>query len=80
MAFLGSNGIVTSIPNCGEKICVGCEYWTGTREITYNGSGATSKNGNSAFCVLKKANTFPGQPCSCSIIIVNVLNKVTLTV
>ena len=42
MAFLGANGSVTSIPNSGEKICVGCEYWKGSRDITYNGTGATS--------------------------------------
>lgn len=65
MSLLGSNGVVTTLPNGGEKICVGCEYWTGARDVTSMGEGATSKNGESAFCILKKANTYPGQPCSC---------------
>ena len=66
MAFLGANGSVTSIPSSGEKICVGCEYWKGSRDITYNGTGATSMDDSPAFCTLKKADTYPGQPCSCS--------------
>lgn len=66
MAGIGANGSVTTHPNCGEKMCVGCEYWTGIREVTYNGTAATSKDNKSAFCKMKKANTYPNQPCLCT--------------
>lgn len=65
MAFIGANGSVTSIPNSGEKLCVGCDHWKGERELSYNNSGATSYDGSSAYCDAKKNDTFPNQPCTC---------------
>ena len=66
MPSLGPNGIVTSHPNAGEKNCVACEYWIGARDVTYNGSAATSKSNRAAKCVMKKTDTFPQQPCLCT--------------
>ena len=66
MASIGINGIVTSHPNCGEKMCVACEHWQGERDVTFNGSAATSKSNRSAFCNMKHSNTFPQQPCLCT--------------
>lgn len=66
MSFHGSNGSVTSIPCNGEKICVGCDYWKGQRKVSNNGTGATSHDSGSAYCIMKKSNTFPNQPCTCS--------------
>ncbi len=66
MAGVGANGSVTVHPNCGEKCCVACEYWTGIREVTYNGTAATSRDGQSAFCTMKKENTFPINVCRCN--------------
>ena len=65
MAMLGQNGKVTTFPNNGEKLCVGCEYWRGPRELTYNGSAATSVSGQPAMCEIKRANVLPQQPCAC---------------
>lgn len=65
MAGIGANGSITTYPNCGEKLCAGCEYWTGIREVTYNGTAATSKDNKSAFCIMKRINTYPNQPCLC---------------
>ncbi len=65
MAFIGSKGAVTSIPCNGEKICVGCDHWKGQREISYNGIGATSIDNSRAYCIIKKDNTYPNQPCTC---------------
>ena len=67
MAGLGPNGMVTTHPNCGEKICVGCEHWTGSREVTHMGFAATSKDSKPAFCKMKKGDTYPINVCSCSI-------------
>jgi len=66
MAGIGPNGIVTTHPSSGEKICVGCEYWTGARDVTYNGTAATSRDKYAAFCKMKKADTLPNQPCLCT--------------
>lgn len=63
--FVG-NGTYTTFPNSGEKICVGCEYWTGRRELTYNGTAATSVNGEPAMCECKREKVYPQRPCSCS--------------
>lgn len=65
MATLGPNGKVTTFPNNGEKICVGCEYWKGARELTNNGNAATSLSGQPAMCEMKRASVYPQQPCSC---------------
>ncbi|MBE6846279.1 MAG: hypothetical protein E7508_11430 [Ruminococcus sp.] len=63
---IGPNGAVTTFPNCGEKTCVACEYWTGSRSVTYNGSAATSRDNKAALCTMKKSQTFPQQPCLCT--------------
>ena len=65
MALLGANGVVTSFPNTGEKLCVACEYWTGRRELTNNGNSATSVNGEPAMCECKRDRVYPQRPCSC---------------
>lgn len=65
MAFLGPNGSVTSFPNSGEKHCVACEHWCGARELSYNGTAATSMSGHPAVCEIKRVNVFPQQACSC---------------
>lgn len=65
MALLGQNGKVTTFPNNGEKICVGCEHWMGARELTNNGYAATSSSGQPAMCEIKRAEVFPQRPCSC---------------
>lgn len=65
MAHLGPNGIVTSFPNTGEKLCVACEYWTGPRELTNSGYAASSLNGNPAMCESKRDRVYPQSPCSC---------------
>ena len=66
MAGIGPNGAVTTHPSCGEKICAGCEYWTGAREVTYNGTASTTRDNRAAMCKMKKAQTFPQQPCVCT--------------
>lgn len=68
MAFIGQGGVVTTFPNTGEKLCVGCDYWKGPREIGYNGTAAISKGKEPALCVMKKGNTYPNAPCSCNTI------------
>ena len=64
MAWVGAVGIVTTFPSSGEKLCVGCEYWKGERDITNNGTSATSRSGSDAFCVIKKNKNFPTGTCS----------------
>lgn len=64
MALLGANGVVTTMPCGGEKICVGCDYWTGERNLSCNGLGATSKNGDPAYCTKKDEVTRPSETCS----------------
>lgn len=64
MAFIGKG--VTSFPNNGEKLCVSCEYWTGYREITYNGSAATSTSMRAAMCEACRKEVLPNQPCVCA--------------
>ncbi|MBQ8922215.1 MAG: hypothetical protein IJ060_08665 [Oscillospiraceae bacterium] len=66
MAMIGQNGKVTSFPNTGEKLCVSCEYWMGARELTNNGNAATSMSNRGAMCEMKRASTFPSQPCQCA--------------
>lgn len=66
MAGMGANGSVTTYPNNGEKLCAGCEYWTGTRTVTQMGTAASSINGKSAMCKMKNSLTFPQQACTCS--------------
>lgn len=66
MAGIGANGSVTTFPNNGEKLCAGCEYWAGERKITQMGTAASSLNGNSAMCKIRKSATFPQQPCLCT--------------
>ena len=66
MAGIGSNGSVTTYPNTGEKLCAGCDYWTGARDVTYNGTAATSRDKDAAFCRMKKADTLRNQPCLCT--------------
>ena len=62
--FVGTNGVITSFPNNGEKCCVSCEHWCGGREISYIGSAATSKSKESALCELKRTVVFPQQGCT----------------
>lgn len=66
MAGIGVNGAVTTYPNTGEKLCAGCEYWMGTRDVVQMGTGAASKNGNGAMCKMKNSSTYPQQPCTCA--------------
>jgi len=66
MPGIGANGSVTTFPANGEKVCAGCEYWRGVREVTYSGSCATTPNGQAARCVKKNGNTLPNSPCLCS--------------
>jgi hypothetical protein len=66
MAGIGPNGRFTSHPNCGEKHCVACEHWTGARELSYNGTAATSLSSQGAMCTVKRAVVTPNLGCSCS--------------
>lgn len=66
MAGIGANGSVTTYPNTGEKLCAGCEYWTGARNAVQMSTAAATKNGSAAICRKKNSSTFPQQPCTCS--------------
>ena len=66
MAGIGANGAVTTYPNMGEKMCAGCEYWMGTREVAQMGTAAASKNGSAAICKMKNSFTYPQQACTCT--------------
>lgn len=65
MSLIGTGGKVTSFPNHGEKICVGCEHWCGARELTNMGFAATSLSNQGAMCEIKRGTTYPNQSCSC---------------
>ena len=65
MALIGQGGRITSIPDYGEKLCVGCEHWQGGRDVTNMGMGACSRSNQGAMCVIKRSITYPNQPCSC---------------
>lgn len=65
MAGIGANGSVTTYPGSGEKICAGCEYWQGQREVAGNGFAAHTLNNRPAACPMKKADVYPGNVCSC---------------
>ena len=64
--YCGQNGVITSFVNGSEKVCVTCEYWTGGRDITYNGTAATSHSSGSAYCIKKGSDTFPNAACTCN--------------
>lgn len=65
MAHIGQGGNITSFPNTGEKHCVSCDNWNGPRELSFNGSAATSLAVAPARCDACGKNTLPTQPCSC---------------
>ena len=65
MAMIGQGGKITSFPNNGEKHCVACEHWCGARELSYNGTAATSISNQGAMCAIKRSVTYPNQACSC---------------
>ena len=61
--WVGPGGIITTFPNGGEKLCAGCEYWCGGRDVTNLGTTATCRNNNSAICSMTNKETLPSFSC-----------------